>query len=220
MFVPHYNSFNRARWAANGINPNWRHNPIHRGNIAYGNATLQQRFGRAGINGNPVDRAARQNAFRSNLQQNNPGIGRQGLTGNNQQNNPGLGRQGLNGNNQNGPGVGRQGLNGNNLQNNPGLGRQGLNGNNQNNPGSGRQGLTGNNRSEQSWRRTSGIDRKRLLQQRRAAYESEIRAKIPGSGRTRSALAVLRSMATSTSTAGRWSTATSTCTRTPTFSAT
>ena len=98
VFVPHYNSFNRARWAANGINPNWRHNPIHRGNIAYGNAALQQRFGRAGINGNPVDRAARQNAFRSNLQQNNPGIGRQGLTGNINQNNPGVGRQGLNGN--------------------------------------------------------------------------------------------------------------------------
>ena len=82
VHVPHYNAFNRTRLANVGINQNWRHNPVHRGNIAYNNAALQQRFGRPGINGNPVDNAARQSALRTNLQQNNPGLHRQGLTGN------------------------------------------------------------------------------------------------------------------------------------------
>ena len=96
VHVPHYNAFNRTRLANVGINQNWRHNPVHRGNIAYNNAALQQRFGRPGINGNPVDGVARQNAFRNNLQQTNPAMQRQGLTGNINRHN-GVPRANLNG---------------------------------------------------------------------------------------------------------------------------
>ena len=92
MFMPHYNAFNRTRFASVGINQTWRHNPLHRGNIAYGNAALQQRFGRAGINGNGIGRPGidrnggngpvRPFASRTNLPQNGLGPQRQGLTGN------------------------------------------------------------------------------------------------------------------------------------------
>jgi hypothetical protein len=98
VHVPHFNTFNRTRLANAGINQNWRHNPVHRGNIGYSNASLQQRFGRPGINGNPIDGAARQNALRSSLQQNNPALQRQGLTGNIDRHN-GVPRANLNGTN-------------------------------------------------------------------------------------------------------------------------
>lgn len=96
VHVPHFNAFNRTRLANVGINQNWRHNPVHRGNIAYNNASLQQRFGRPGINGNPIDGAGRQNALRGNLPT-NAGLQRQGLTGNINQHN-GVPRANLNAN--------------------------------------------------------------------------------------------------------------------------
>jgi len=101
VFMPHYNAFNRTRFAHAGGNQTWRHNPVHRGNIAYSNAGLQQRFGRAGGDGNGMVRPH----ARTNLPQTN-GLQRQGLTGN-------IGRQGLTGNIGRNGGVPRTNLNGN-----------------------------------------------------------------------------------------------------------
>src|SRR5581483_1479937 len=53
IYAPHYNAFNRTRLAP-GVT-HWRHNPVHRGNITYSRASLQQQYGRPGINGNPVN---------------------------------------------------------------------------------------------------------------------------------------------------------------------
>ena len=77
VFVPHFNAFNRTRLANIAANQHWNHNPVHRGNIAYSKTSLQQRFGRPGINGNPVNNAA----LRNNLQ-NHQVTNRQGITGN------------------------------------------------------------------------------------------------------------------------------------------
>ena len=82
--VGHYNAFNRTRLANVGINQSWRHNPVHRGNIAYSNTTLQQRFNKPGINNKPLGNT-NPNTLRSNLQNNQPAT-RQGLIGNPNQN--------------------------------------------------------------------------------------------------------------------------------------
>jgi len=118
MFMPHYNAFNRTRFANVGINQTWRHNPLHRGNIAYGNPALQQRFGRAGIDRNGGNGAVRPFASRANLPQNGLGPQRQGLTGNIDGPN-GVPRANLNGNpnsalRQSGPRNAAIGPNGNN----------------------------------------------------------------------------------------------------------
>ena len=44
-----YNKFNHTNIVNNAANPTWQHNPLHRGNIPYGNAALQQKFGKLGV---------------------------------------------------------------------------------------------------------------------------------------------------------------------------
>jgi hypothetical protein len=118
IHMPYYNAFNRTRFANVGIHQTWRHNPVHRGNIAYRDAALQQRFGRPGgidrqgINRSGVNGGVRPFASRTGLPQNGPG-----------QNGPGLQRQGLTGNIDRPNGVPRANLNGNT---NPALRQNGI----------------------------------------------------------------------------------------------
>jgi hypothetical protein len=42
-----YNKFNHTNIVNNAANQTWQHNPLHRGNIPYNNASLQQQFGKA-----------------------------------------------------------------------------------------------------------------------------------------------------------------------------
>jgi hypothetical protein len=54
--VVNYNKFNHTNIVNNAANQTWQHDPRHRGNIPYGNATLQQKFGKAAtsnVNVNP-----------------------------------------------------------------------------------------------------------------------------------------------------------------------
>jgi len=43
--VVNYNKFNHTNIVNNAANQTWQHDPLHRGNIPYGNAALQQKFG-------------------------------------------------------------------------------------------------------------------------------------------------------------------------------
>jgi hypothetical protein len=45
--VVNYNKFNHTRIVNNAANQTWQHDPLHRGNIPYNNAALQQKFGKA-----------------------------------------------------------------------------------------------------------------------------------------------------------------------------
>ena len=47
--IMNYNKFNHTNIVNNAANLSWQHNPLHRGNIPYGNAALQQKFGKLGI---------------------------------------------------------------------------------------------------------------------------------------------------------------------------
>jgi hypothetical protein len=50
--VVNYNRFNRTNIVNNAANQTWQHDPAHRGNIPYGNAALQQKFGKAAATSN------------------------------------------------------------------------------------------------------------------------------------------------------------------------
>jgi Protein of unknown function (DUF3300) len=50
--VVNYNKFNRTNIVNNAANQTWQHDPLHRGNIPYSNAALQQRFGKAAATSN------------------------------------------------------------------------------------------------------------------------------------------------------------------------
>src|SRR5262249_14328569 len=45
--VVNYNKFNHTSLPNNLASPTWEHNPLHRGNITYNHAVLQQKFGKA-----------------------------------------------------------------------------------------------------------------------------------------------------------------------------
>jgi hypothetical protein len=51
--IVNYNKFNHAKLVNNPANQIWQHDPLHRGNIPYNNAALQQKFGKPGT-GNAV----------------------------------------------------------------------------------------------------------------------------------------------------------------------
>jgi hypothetical protein len=51
--VVNYNKFNRTNIVNNAANLTWQHDPVHRGNIPYSNAALQQKFGKAAATSNP-----------------------------------------------------------------------------------------------------------------------------------------------------------------------
>jgi hypothetical protein len=57
--VVNYNKFNHTNIVNNAANLTWQHDPLHRGNIPYNNAALQQKFGKAATtsnaNVNPAD---------------------------------------------------------------------------------------------------------------------------------------------------------------------
>jgi Protein of unknown function (DUF3300) len=57
--VVNYNKFNHTNIVNNAANLTWQHDPLHRGNIPYNNAALQQKFGKAAAtsnaNVNPAD---------------------------------------------------------------------------------------------------------------------------------------------------------------------
>jgi Protein of unknown function (DUF3300)/Caspase domain len=50
--ILNYNKFNHTNIVNNAANQTWQHDPLHRGNIPYSNAALQQKFGKLGPNGN------------------------------------------------------------------------------------------------------------------------------------------------------------------------
>jgi hypothetical protein len=50
--VVNYNRFNRTNIVNNAASMTWQHDPAHRGNIPYGNAALQQKFGKAAATSN------------------------------------------------------------------------------------------------------------------------------------------------------------------------
>jgi len=47
-----YNKFNHTNIVNNAANLTWQHDPLHRGNIPYNNAALQQKFGKAAATSN------------------------------------------------------------------------------------------------------------------------------------------------------------------------
>jgi hypothetical protein len=47
--IMNYNKFNHTNIVSNAANQAWQHDPLHRGNIPYSNAVLQQKFGKRTI---------------------------------------------------------------------------------------------------------------------------------------------------------------------------
>jgi hypothetical protein len=50
--IMNYNKFNHTNIVNTAANQSWQHDPLHRGNIPYGNAALQQKFGKLVSTGN------------------------------------------------------------------------------------------------------------------------------------------------------------------------
>jgi hypothetical protein len=50
--IANYNKFNHTNIVNNAANQAWQHDPLHRGNIPYSNAALEQKFGKLGATGN------------------------------------------------------------------------------------------------------------------------------------------------------------------------
>ena len=55
--VVNYNRFNHTNIVNNAASQTWQHDPLHRGNIPYNNAALQQKFGKAAISNANVNPA-------------------------------------------------------------------------------------------------------------------------------------------------------------------